>query len=83
MIETRYFDVTCPATGEVLRAGLNAAELFTPDNLEAFAPETQLWWSNVVRQYDLDRSANPTSDPGELFESTLRAWPDVHPVPQA
>lgn len=83
MIDTHFFDVTCPATGETVRVGLNAAELFSPDNIEAFDPETQLWWSNVVRQYQLDRAANPTDDPEELFETTLRAWPDVHPVPQA
>jgi hypothetical protein len=82
MTETRYFDVACPSTGETVRAGLNASELFTQDNLEVFAPETQLWWSSVVRQYQLDRDANPTGDPAELFAITLRAWPEIHPVPQ-
>lgn len=73
MTATRSFDVTCPASGETLRAGLNESELFTADDLEAFAPETQLWWSSVVRRYELGRAADPTSDPAELFETTLRS----------
>lgn len=81
MQPTRYFDVTCPSTGEALRAGLNEAELFTPDDLESFAPETQLWWSSVVRQYATDRGTDPAGDPADIFETTLRAWPTAHPVP--
>jgi hypothetical protein len=81
MDATRYFDVICPTTDETVRVGLEAGAPFAPGDIARTEPDTQLWWTVVVRQYDLDRRANPSADPTELFEAVLRGR--TQPVPQA
>ena len=80
-METRAFDLACPLTGETVRAELNAAELFTTADIDRMRPETQIWWSEIIRQYDLLREADPTGDPAAILERTLVSWPEDHGSP--
>lgn len=75
---TRSFRLTCPINSETVPAHLNGAELFTAANIDAMAPETQIWWSEILRQYALLRAADPTGDPAAILDRTLKSWPEDH-----
>jgi hypothetical protein len=81
-MDTQSLELTCPTTGEVVPAHLNAAELFTKANIDGMRSETQIWWSEVLRQYVILRASDPTSDPANLLETVLRAWPEDHAAPE-
>jgi hypothetical protein len=59
-MHTRSFRLTCPITGDTVPAHLNGAELFTTADIDQMAPETQIWWSEILRQYALLRETDPT-----------------------
>jgi hypothetical protein len=82
MNATRFLDVACPGTEEMIRVGLTEADLFAVDNLRTVTSETRVWWSYVAQQYRMIRSANPAHSSSEALERALRGWPDHSPEQQ-
>jgi hypothetical protein len=77
-MHTSSFRLTCPITGDTVPAHLNGAELFTTADIDQMAPETQIWWSEILRQYALLRETDPTGEPAAILHQTLQSWPEDH-----
>jgi hypothetical protein len=37
-------------------------------------PETQIWWSELVREYATLRAADPAGDPRAVVDDVVRSW---------
>jgi hypothetical protein len=68
------FELICPTTGERMTAFLEGTTFGTAMDVDALLPETQIWWSEVVREYALLRERNPLSTPRALVEDVVQNW---------
>ena len=68
------FDLTCPTTGELVRAYLEGSTFGTRTEIDLLRPETQVWWSEVVREYALLQTTNPESSPRSIVEDVVQGW---------